>query len=782
MRLPNPRLLAPGAVAALLLAPACTGKPAVPAEAGPSEPAASVPRALDAVLGSPRAAPRCRRSGAEKLSGGLDRLLDADCAVLADGPRAETAARRALKLDGDRVLVIAHLDDPPGPVERGDRVTLGGVDLEGVVAVDRRIQGWVRVADLVALAGAAEVRALTAPIRPLAQAESEGPALVGATLFHEGGFTGVRTAVAILDLGFEGYTSLLGTELPASVTVASFESGGDIEAWTDHGTAVAEVVHDMIPDAAFLLANYDSSETFAEAVDWALAEGATVITTSTGSALAEPLDGRGFMSRTASATLGEHGVVFTAAAGNYGTGHHRATFTGYASTPEYHDFGDTNVALLTSDSDGSSVTPFYRGYTWEIDVSLVWDDWGPDPDVPTSSQDYDLHLVYSYGSSWSILASSTDVQDGDAFPREGIAGTIAPTRTMYLGVVVEEIDTSSDQDLDVFVGGHASLYASFQDPDMSVIAPCVGEDVLCVGATDHADVVESWSSRGPTHPDPDTGETLTKPDLVAPDCVSTETYGPEGFCGTSAATPLVAGAVGLYLDLFAGHTGAALAEIEANAVDLGDEGEDDVHGLGRVALACDDDDGDGYTTCNGDCIDTSRWVQPGRQSLGDNFWCTDYCPCPEGEGDCDEDEDCEEGLVCAPDVGAFYGFSSWKDVCAETCHAVRVNGDYGYCTTVCPCEVGEGDCNADAECAEGLVCAPDVGAFYGFSSWKDVCAETCHAVRVNGTYGYCTAACPCEVGEGDCNADTECAEGLVCAQDVGAVYGWERWKDACQSP
>ncbi|MBN1336993.1 MAG: S8 family serine peptidase, partial [Deltaproteobacteria bacterium] len=670
------RPLAP--VVLLLVSGCASGPPAAPATDVAGEDLGPLPSEIfEPVFDSGHRAPRCPRSGMEKLSGGLDRLFDANCDVLSSGELALWADRRGLRLEGDRVLVVVHLEAEAPRLERGAAVRWGGVDVEVVSGVDRRVQGWVRLADLPFLVEAFQVRAVTVPIRPRTFVDSEGPAFVGAEPFHAGGFLGARTCVAVIDLGFAGYTSLLGSELPASVTAQSFESGGDIEAYTEHGTAVAEVVHDMVLDAALLLANYDSQETFGDAVAWALAEGAAVIVTSTGSSLIEPLDGRGYMSRTASATYDENDVLFAASAGNYGAGHYRATYAGYDSTPAYHDFGDTNVALLTSDPDGSSVTPFYRGYTWDLDVSLVWDDWGTDPDTPSSSEDYDLYLVYSYGSSWSILASSTDAQDGDAFPREQISGTISPTRDMYLGVVVEEVDTTGDQDFDLFIGGYASLYETFQEPGLSVIAPCVGADVLCVGATDLSDGIEYWSSQGPAHPDPETGTALAKPDLVAPDCVSTATYGTDGFCGTSAAAPLVAGAVGLYLDLFAGHTGPALEAIQANAVDLGDSGADDVYGLGRVALVCDDDDEDGYTTCEGDCGDTSAWIFPGRQSLGDNFWCTDFCPCPEGEGDCDEDEDCEVGLVCAQDVGALYGFEAWKDVCAPSCHGTRENGSYG---------------------------------------------------------------------------------------------------------
>ena len=37
-------------------------------------------------------------------------------------------------------------------------------------------------------------------------------------------------------------------------------------------------------------------------------------------------------------------------------------------------------------------------------------------------------------------------------------------------------------------------------------------------------------------------------------------------------------------------------------------------------------------------------------------------------------------------------------------------------------------------------------------------------------------------GEGDCDSDSECADGLICAQNVGADYGWPASRDVCELP
>lgn len=57
----------------------------------------------------------------------------------------------------------------------------------------------------------------------------------------------------------------------------------------------------------------------------------------------------------------------------------------------------------------------------------------------------------------------------------------------------------------------------------------------------------------------------------------------------------------------------------------------------------------------------------------------------------------------------------------------------------------------------------------------------CHGGRL-GTWVYkCSPDCPCSVGEGDCNSDSDCEPGLYCNSDRGSVYGWDSGMDVCES-
>ena len=176
-------------------------------------------------------------------------------------------------------------------------------------------------------------------------------------------------------------------------------------------------------------------------------------------------------------------------------------------------------------------------------------------------------------------------------------------------------------------------------------------------------------------------------------------------------------------------------------------------------------------------VDPSVFIDGHRtwSSNGDWSFCSADSVCFDGQGDCDGDAECASGLVCAQDVGASYGWDSAVDVCQAS---GSVNGDYDYCSSSSPCSEFEGDCDSDAQCASGLECVHEVGADYGFASNVDMCMSS---ALVNGDYDYCSSSSPCSEFEGDCDSDAQCASGLECVHDVGADYGFASNVDMCLS-
>ncbi len=49
--------------------------------------------------------------------------------------------------------------------------------------------------------------------------------------------------------------------------------------------------------------------------------------------------------------------------------------------------------------------------------------------------------------------------------------------------------------------------------------------------------------------------------------------------------------------------------------------------------------------------------------------------------------------------------------------------DEGFCSPSCPCNLGQGDCDTDADCLGDLVCGTDNGAASGCGATVDVCVE-----------------------------------------------------------
>ena len=103
-------------------------------------------------------------------------------------------------------------------------------------------------------------------------------------------------------------------------------------------------------------------------------------------------------------------------------------------------------------------------------------------------------------------------------------------------------------------------------------------------------------------------------------------------------------------------------------------------------------------------------------------------------------------------------------------------GDHSYCSVTRPCGAGQGDCDSRNECQARLVCAQDRGALYGWEAIVDVCEAPGQGVA---DPDYCVYN-DCGAGEGDCDPG-QCTAGLVCVNDVGAQYGFPAHYDVCEA-
>ena len=415
------------------------------------------------------------------------------------------------------------------------------------------------------------------PYRPHALAvTSEGVSLTGASTFHSAGYYGQGAKVAIIDLGFQGLTAALNAGELANVVYTHDYTETGLEADTEHGTAVAEIVHDMAPQAELYLFKIGNEVHLQSAVSYCVSNGIDIINHSVGWFNTNFYDGTGVIAQTA-ADARDQGILWVNAAGNYASdGHWQGDFAD-ADGDGWLEFG------LGSDYvDGDSRDEDLRIWAQAgetVFIYLTWDDW------TASDQDYDLYL---YNSSGIQVASSTAPQSGTQEPTEAIQYSV--TTSGYYGIAIKRYSAPQAPPLELFVFKYeavAALNMEHHQPQSSLPAPANAAKVLAVGAINYGDwstgPQASYSSQGPTNQSK-FASSITKPDIMGPDGVSSYTYS-EQFYGTSAAAPHVAGAAALLISEDPSRTADELeAKLTEDAIDMGSSGKDNVYGWGRLNL------------------------------------------------------------------------------------------------------------------------------------------------------------------------------------------------------
>jgi hypothetical protein len=500
------------------------------------------------------------RPGTPKLDSQLGQIAQT-AALHGAGTALMRARADALQTQAGsvRVIVVAK----PGERDRA-AAAIAGSGGKSLSTAGALTEALVPPAALRALAASSSVADVRPPLLHVADAVDEGVHSSNAGTWHAAGLGGSGVKIGIVDLGFFGYGSLLGSALPASVTAVDHCSNNLAAAppiGTEHGTAVAEIVHQMAPDAQLYLFCVDSEVGLALAEQDAIADGVKIINHSVSWFDTSRGDGSG-AAGTPDAIVADaraHGILWVNSAGNDGLDHWAGSFTPAASDPQLNDFGSDHVENQVVIDAGEQAC-----------VALKWDDW------PVTSEDFDLLLVRD--SDHAVVAgSANDQADGPAAPYEELCYTNAGGSPAQYGIEIVRYSAASTPRLDLYYLGEDELGNRTTE---GVTEPASSPAALAVGAACwQTGDLEPFSSVGPTI------DGRTKPDLVASDSVSTVTYGAavsgaggcgtSGFTGTSASSPQVAGAAALLLQqdptLTPGPLTAAL-EVRALGLQTSDAG------------------------------------------------------------------------------------------------------------------------------------------------------------------------------------------------------------------
>ncbi|MDZ7664877.1 MAG: DUF4214 domain-containing protein [Desulfotignum sp.] len=454
-----------------------------------------------------------------------------------------------------------------------------------------RVQVFMPVEKIKELAEWKEIRRIklpTPPGRMGGDVRSEGLIIGNINNWHDNGLTGNGVRIGVLDGGFSGYGELIGYELPQNTTAVYTGSRSDFNS-TQHGTACAEIIHDVAPDAGLYLVNAgDMDVDYTSAVNWLKEQHIDIISSSYGLNLLYTcklmyellnssyfnLDYWSFQAEELSRLKEQINLTVTHAV-NSGVTWSQAANNNARQRWE-GVFNDTDDDDAHNFSNGSNynelVLPSYFQYGKEVYVVMLW---GDDTDFITDD-DYDVKIVNEYGHT---VASSFMDQYEIPLGIEACKFTPVSGRRYYIKI---ERYWATIQEIMILVGTDtfAKLHDFSPQKTVNLGTPCANPDVITVGAVPYYDpyVIEDFSGQGPS----ETG--IIKPDLVAPDAVSTVSYG-DPFYGTSAAAPHVAGVSALIKQRYPSYSPQQIKSfLESNALDLGVSGKDNVYGSGLVQL------------------------------------------------------------------------------------------------------------------------------------------------------------------------------------------------------
>ncbi len=522
---------------------------------------------LGVLAGIAGAAPAAAQVG-PPATGAADKNPKLDSAFVALAARDGAAARsfakqRGIDVEADaaRVSVLAH-------DVAGARAALRSAGATAVRSAGGRVlEARVPTDALRSLAASSSVKyvAQVPSVEALAT-NGEGPAATGGDAWHAAGVDGTGVKVAIVDLGFTGLAASQARGDIPDTAIEHNECAAGLNGNTDHGTAVAEIVHEMAPGAQLYLACIDGTAALNAAKNFLVAQDVSIANFSVAFFNSARGDGSGGPGTPDAivADAASEGILWVNSAGNAAQTHYQGSFTD-TNADKFHEFAAGDQANEVVIGSGQTGCVFMR-----------WDQWG------NSNTDFDIFLTNP--ANTVTVAQGTNSQTGTQAPVEQACfNNTGATATFHL--FINRFAGTGTPRMDLFTN-NGVFATQYSIPSSSILDPGASTSVFTAGAICFQnDSLEPYSSQGPTI------DNRTKPDIAGQDAVTSGVYGPfstcgsSGFTGTSAASPHTAGAAALVKQVNPSLTAAQLRSfLRGRAGELGAAGPDNLFGAGKLLL------------------------------------------------------------------------------------------------------------------------------------------------------------------------------------------------------
>ena len=340
------------------------------------------------------------------------------------------------------------------------------------------------------------------------------------SIFVKNVISSTPVSVAIIDLAFNENNQEISNNIIENISFRHiYENSELLENENNealHGTAMAQIITNMVPDVKLHLLSAGTELEFIDAMDYAISKKIDIITISY-TWVNFDTDGTSEITKKVEEAIKSE-ITVVVPSGNYAENHWEGIFTD-TDGDKWHEFPNFDEGM-TINVDDKRV---YEGKP--ILIYLKWSDEGD------NFSDLDLTLM---GSNGKIVDYSSTLQNKESDKLEYLYFIPEIPGEYFLGI--SRFGQSNETYLKIF-----SVYDELEHSISkgSVGVPTDAKGIIAVGALGEDNNVQSFSSKGPT----DNGQTV--PNILVKDGISTESYNEEAFHGTSASAAYVSGLIAI---------------------------------------------------------------------------------------------------------------------------------------------------------------------------------------------------------------------------------------------